>query len=340
MAIDVDVDVAAVVRMLRYLEREYRGLRIGAGDEPGRIFKDGKWRLESQLGRALSMAYVAGLLPLPIASDIAAVERDVEAHGISLIGAVHLSLVPHIVGYCDVKSVDDDGEPGGEHRFLAPGAIELVWPEIFGGVWLSDDTKLASYSLSRPIFDGAWLGDADGVDDPAIIAAVLGLYAEACRLLADWIEENPTGSDARGHYLNVTMRCNSAADVRTRLLMLANQIVIFKDEDPGLYQMFQQMDYPEPGPDRSLDPMAAALSAIVGSEFVSVLNMAANAKATDRATAIISGRLAKDQTLYDWTADDWVNDLGMAKKTIVGCDAWKSILGWREANKVSKKTRK
>jgi hypothetical protein len=241
MAIDVDVDAAAVIRLLRYLEREYRGLRLGVGNEPGRIFKDGRRRLESQLGRALSTAYGAGLLPVPIASDIAAIEQQIDAINRRIGATARLCLVPTIIGYqdldghCYFKSAsDEDGEADGDHQWLIPGNIRSVWPEIFDGVRVKNATG--------------------GINDPAIMAAVLGLYAEACRLLADWAEENPTGSDARGHYFDVTMRCNSAADVRTRLLMLANQIVIFKDEDPGLYQMFQQMDYPEPGPDCSLGP--------------------------------------------------------------------------------------
>lgn len=93
--------------------------------------------------------------------------------------------------------------------------------------------------------------------------------------------------------------------------------------------------------DVRFDPVAASLSAVIEGGLGSVLNMAANAKATDRASGIIRDRLAKDQTLYDWTAKDWADDLGMSNKTILKCDAWKyTIMGWRAANRVSKETRK
>lgn len=235
-----ELDVAhGLTLRFRHLAGELR--RASGHPNADREFERLLLRVSGALRDAFDTRRLPGLI-------LDAVDQN-KSGGLNLFWELQLAL--DVVGYwspCEfIEPVEecDDGTLLGGHRaiFLEPGPISLAWPGVFDSILCED--RLSSDADVQAIFRTALVEQQ---------FTIMGYYATACDLLADWIEENPTGSDGRGHYLDKTMRCDSAADVRVRLIILANQIAGFRDEDPGLFQMFQQMDYPEPGPDCSFDP--------------------------------------------------------------------------------------
>jgi len=174
--VNKDDEATAVVRMLRYLEREYRGLRPDPVGAPCPGLVRAESRLRDEMSRALARAYRAGMLPLPIAEKITAVEDELRSAGrVSLYVDVGIGLASDVIGYVDAVGLDQDGEPGGDNLFLCPGSISLVWPEVFVSIYAAE-----------VVDDGTKIETA--FDAQSIVYFVLGYYAEASRMLADWIE--------------------------------------------------------------------------------------------------------------------------------------------------------
>ncbi len=92
---------------------------------------------------------------------------------------------------------------------------------------------------------------------------------------------------------------------------------------------------------------SAALNAVVAGGLAGVLQAAVGARSVDRVTALIRERVKADFRLYWLRADDWADQLRVAKKTVTGSKGWREVMAWRAANKadrvsnpVSKKTGK
>lgn len=85
---------------------------------------------------------------------------------------------------------------------------------------------------------------------------------------------------------------------------------------------------------------AAALNAVVTNGLAGLLQAAARLPSAVKTSQTIRERLAADQTLYEWSQQDWAEELQVSKKTVNKSEAWKEIMVWRNANKVSKETEK
>ncbi len=80
---------------------------------------------------------------------------------------------------------------------------------------------------------------------------------------------------------------------------------------------------------------AEALAAVVAAGFPGMIQAAASLPAGDRIAEVMRSMCESDEMYYRWSADNWVEHLKAAKKTVTGCDAWGEIMQWREARKRS-----
>jgi hypothetical protein len=165
--INVEVDTAAIVKMLRHLDLEYLALRPSPNGGPCPGLVRAELRLRHEVGRVLLRSYKGGILPSPIAENIATGEAD---------------LCCGVIGYVNTIGINDTGEPGGDRLRLVPGSISLVWPEVFTPLHVGDIVQ--SGEKIKTVFDVQ-----------SITSIVFGYYAEACRMLADWIEKHHVRRD-------------------------------------------------------------------------------------------------------------------------------------------------
>ena len=66
-----------------------------------------------------------------------------------------------------------------------------------------------------------------------------------------------------------------------------------------------------------------------------MIQAAVSLPAGDRISEVMRSMCESDEMYYRWSADNWVEHLKAAKKTVTGCDAWGEIMQWREAQKQS-----
>lgn len=149
-------------------------------------------------------------------------------------------------------------------------------------------------------------------DDPEHVYAVRSAFLRDSELAAEWLAEQLAGP------------------------------VVANDE---------RQDGDAAGKPDGRDVIAATLDAVVKNGLAGVLQLAAGAKASDKVSATMLDMLTTDDNTdrYRWSAEKWVIELGQAgvrcsKKTIIGnrrqgippCEAWKTVLAWREANKADR----
>lgn len=139
-------------------------------------------RLLMRMTRALKDSFNERQLPVPILN---ALDAD-KSSGLNLFWEVQLAI--SVVGYWDpcvytepYEDYDDKTRYGGQRAvFLKPGPVSSVWPGVFEDIlchdgWCCDDIDLQaifSMALTEQRF------------------TIMGYYATACDLLAEWIENH------------------------------------------------------------------------------------------------------------------------------------------------------
>ncbi len=117
-----------------------------------------------------------------------------------------------------------------------------------------------------------------------------------------------------------------------------------KREMPGCLLGGRQTDQQESvrdGGDDDLTICREALRAVVEGDLAGVLGAAGKVPSREKVSEVMRNMLAADPARYEWSADEWVRQLGCTKQTIVGnnkkeippCDAWAERMAWRESNK-------
>jgi hypothetical protein len=90
---------------------------------------------------------------------------------------------------------------------------------------------------------------------------------------------------------------------------------------------------------RGDDLAKSALAAVLDSGMAGVLALAERTPAHQKVSSIIFERLAKDNGLLAWSADDWAKELNRSKTTIRKSEAWRHIQQKRAENKASRGSR-
>jgi len=162
MGILMSVVSGQIVRQLKYYASEFRELRRYNGLE------DAEYSLLGKLGSTLSDAFDTNAMPSPILDAIAANHTELQDSDRRA-----NCLVKLVIGF--------QGEPAGPDRmnvvFIGPGYIMNVWPEVFAYAWCYDTND---HEISQTI-------------TTALVKhrfEIFGMYATACELLAEWIENH------------------------------------------------------------------------------------------------------------------------------------------------------
>lgn len=178
-----DVDSAKGLPLrFRHLAGELR--RASPHPNAAREFE----RLRFRASHALRDAFAARLLPTPILDEFGSPGSSTGTNVFWEYQPIHF-----FVGYCEpseyLEPLEYDEESGccsGGHRavFLKPGAVSLVWPGVFESVFCGDFPDTPQFDV-KEIARTAWVDER---------FTIMGYYATACELLADWIE-NHTNND-------------------------------------------------------------------------------------------------------------------------------------------------
>lgn len=153
--------------LLRHYSREFRDARMIAS---------GDWRHE--------MVMIANRMSYQITILIELLPTPIKARAQELAGEYNLwdlSAFFNIVGYLgsEVVEVDDDGR---RHKVLQlpAGLIALQWPDLFESMFVCVVTDLSDDEIKA-------CADVFFVENKF---RIFGMYATACDLLADWIENH------------------------------------------------------------------------------------------------------------------------------------------------------
>jgi hypothetical protein len=159
----------------RHLAGELR--RASGYTDAGREFE----RLLDRVSRVFVDAYGARRLPSPILETL----DKRKSSGLDAFWEYRFALT--VVGYWEPYEFVEPREEldegtfigGGRSIFLVPGPVSLVWPGVFENILC--DARISDDADVRKIF-------ATALDERRF--TIMGYYATACDLLADWIENH------------------------------------------------------------------------------------------------------------------------------------------------------
>ncbi len=162
----------AIARRLRHMGQELRELRpLLQGDEA--LWRKELIKASGMLGGEGAELVERCLLPQSI---LDAIDSDPDRHG----NLYKYSLLQIILGYIDFDVFDREGVKVEEHGylFLRPGLVSCEWPEIFEPILgeYVESSHEAKNQASTLFIEHRY--------------QIIGYYAKACELLAEWIEKN------------------------------------------------------------------------------------------------------------------------------------------------------
>lgn len=217
-----------------------------------------------------------------------------------------------IFGYLhgEVSDVPESDELHRGQKYLAlkPGAVAILRPGLFEPIYFA---VVGADADANEIEERT----EDAIDQHYF--QVLGYYARACELLADWIDGK------------ANMRSIAPAPTESPVGVGYSEA---ESESPSETNL-----------------QSTVLDALVRGGLAGVVQQGTRVPAIDLATAVMRDLFESDREQYgSWSAERWAKHLRVTKPTVIGRkgkpnEAWKEIMAWRESNKaerVSKETTK